>query len=348
MTDTALAAVGATNTVFFATNRVPLAPFAAPWFGYAPTPLTPDGLLFAEATVSGTIIADASSGTIDDITALSPGSLSAGSRTKLANSTRDLLIFVHGFANSFNDAITRAAYNREWLAQSGLPAADMDVLAFTWPSSGSLISIPPDFPDDAYLADQGRASASGYHLAHFLNEASKLFTGFDPGLKRRVILLAHSMGNWALQAGVEAFFAQVPLPPLRFDEVVLAAADEEATTFGAPDGTRLSLLPKIAGRVSVYSHETDVALAVSRVVNGNIRLGQFGADGKADSAKYPPESFRNVDCTGVHDYDWLNPVDATHQYYRRSPTVRADIAALIGGAAVAPGVSKLSTAELVA
>jgi len=31
----------------------------------------------------------------------------------------------------------------------------------------------------------------------------------------------------------------------------------------------------------------------------------------------------------------------THQYYRRSPTVAADIAALIGGEAAAPGVSSL-------
>ena len=44
----------------------------------------------------------------------------------------------------------------------------------------SVIAVPPNFPDAAYVADQGRASKSGYHLAHFFNEVSKLFTGFDP------------------------------------------------------------------------------------------------------------------------------------------------------------------------
>jgi len=194
------------TTIYFATNRKPLDPFAAPWFAFDPAPLTPEGLIFAEATVSGTDVADQSSGNIDEIKNDQPATFSANSLTALVNSPRDLLVFVHGFANSFEDAIKRAAYNREWLAESGAAAANMDVLAFTWPSSGSLISVPPEYPDDAYLADQGRASKSGYHLGHFLNELSKLAALFDPAANRRVILLAHSMGNWALQAGIESFF----------------------------------------------------------------------------------------------------------------------------------------------
>src|SRR3984885_1816573 len=329
------------TTVYFATNRKPLDPFQAPWYGFDPAPLTPDGLIFAEATVSGTVIAVQDSGTIDAIDNISPTTFSAASRTVLTNSPPDPLIFIHGFAHRFEAAITRAAYNREWLAEPGVAAADMDVLPFTWPSSGSVVSVPPSFPDDAYVADQGRAGKSGYHLAHFLNEVSKLFTGFDPAAKRRVILLAHSMGNWALEAGVEAFFYQVPPPPLAFDEVVLAAADEVATSFETPDGGRLARLSGISKRISVYSNDVDVAMFLSMAVNRNDRLGKDGADNKTNTTLYPPATFRNVDCTGVDDYNKLDPIDATHQYYRRSPIVRADIAALIGGGTVKPGVSSL-------
>jgi esterase/lipase superfamily enzyme len=329
------------TTVYFATNRKPVDPFADPWFGFDVAPLVPEGLTFAEATVSGTVIADQGSGTIDAIANVAQSSFAADTRTALTNSPKDLLVFIHGFANSFHDAITRAAYNREWLAESGVAASDMDVLAFSWPSSGALISVPPEFPDGAYVADQGRASKSGYHLAHFLNELSRLVTGFDPAANRRIILLTHSMGNWSLQAGVEAYFYQVPPPPLMFDEVVLAAADEVATTFEAPGDQRLSYLPKIAKRISVYSHSTDVALVFSQAINHNLRLGREGPDNKHDAALYPPATFRSVDCTGVRDYDWLDPIDATHQYYRRSSIVRTDIAALIAGGAVSPGVSSL-------
>jgi len=329
------------TTVYFATNRKPLEPFQAPWYGYDSTDQTPDGLVFAEATVSGTDTGVQDSGTIDSIDNISPGALSVASRTALTNSTRDLLIFIHGFANSFEDAIKRAAFNRQWLEESGLPAANMDILAFTWPSSGRLISLPPDFPDRAYEDDQSRAGASGYHLGHFFNEVSNLFTGFDPTVGRRVILLAHSMGNWALQAGVEAFFFQFPPPPLSFDEVVLAAADEEATSFEAPDGKRLSRLLDMSGRISVYSNRHDIALLFSNLVNGNRRLGQDGPDEKTDTALYPPATFRSVDCSSVTDYDWFIPADASHQYYRRSHAVRADIAQLIGGQGGTPGISSL-------
>ena len=34
-----------------------------------------------------------------------------------------------------------------------------------------------------------------------------------------------------------------------------------------------------------------------------------------------------LDCAEVNDYDLWNPPDASHQYYRRSPKVRADIVA---------------------
>lgn len=333
------------TTVYFATNRLPLNPFQAPWYGFEAAPQTAAGLIFAEASVSGTNLADESSGTIDAIGNVSDTSFAADTRTALTNSPRDLFVFVHGFANAFEDAITRAAYNQLWLARAGIAAADMDVLAFTWPSAGALISVPPHYATDAYTADQLRAGASGYHVAHFLNELANLVKGFDPAAKRRVILLAHSMGNWALQGGVEAFFYQFPPPPLMFDEVILAAADEVAETFEVPNGGRLSFLPKIAKRISVYASEIDVAMFLSMAVNRNDRLGFKGAENKDNQTLYPPATFRSVDCTSIDDYSWIDPPDATHQYYRRSPTVRADIAALIAGQPVAPGVSKLTVAE---
>jgi hypothetical protein len=50
---------------------------------------------------------------------------------------------------------------------------------------------------------------------------------------------------------------------------------------------------------------------------------------KTDTALYPPARFRMPDCAEVNDYDLLNPPDASHQYYRRSPKVRADIVAVM-------------------
>jgi hypothetical protein len=100
-------------------------------------------------------------------------------------------------------------------------------------------------------------------------------------------------------------------------------------------------LRDLSSRISVYSSQRDVAMDLSMAVNHNRRLGFEGPASKANQAIYPPDVVRSVDCTQVFDYFGLIPPDAIHQYYRRSETVRADIAALMARQAVAPGVSAL-------
>ena len=116
-----------------------------------------------------------------------------------------------------------------------------------------------------------------------------------------------------------------------FDEVILAAADEVANTFEAQHGTRLSRIADLAKRVTIYYSRKDAILWLSAAVNGNARLGHDGPDDKADPGKYPPNLFRMMDCTEVSDF--FPPIlsEQTHQYYRLSPTVRADIAAVMNG-----------------
>src|SRR5580704_14608727 len=76
----------------------------------------------------------------------------------------------HAFANAFEAAFSRAAFNREWFASSPVAGEDMTVLAFSWPSEGALIAVPPHFLSGAYRADQARAGSSGADLAWFLDE----------------------------------------------------------------------------------------------------------------------------------------------------------------------------------
>ncbi|TMJ43368.1 MAG: alpha/beta hydrolase, partial [Alphaproteobacteria bacterium] len=91
----------------------------------------------------------------------------------------------------------------EWFASSPVAGADMTVLAFSWPSDGQ-IAVPPHFLSGAYQADQARAGSSGAHLAWFLDEVKSLRDEAKrQNPRRRVVLLAHSMGNFALAAGVQ-------------------------------------------------------------------------------------------------------------------------------------------------
>jgi hypothetical protein len=101
-------------------------------------------------------------------------------------------------------------------------------------------------------------------------------------------------------------------------------------------------LRNLALRISVYSSRRDIAMDLSHWVNHNQRLGFDGPDDKSNELTYPPATFRSIDCTNVYDFPSFLPIDATHQYYRRSKTVRADIAKLMGNQPVEPGQSELS------
>jgi esterase/lipase superfamily enzyme len=251
------------------------------------------------------------------------------------------LVFIHGFDNSFVDAIKRAAFNREFYAASGVPEADTTILAFTWPSAGKLFASLPNPPDGAYLRDRDMSGQSGPHIASFLvNVLDLVRRTRDAG--KRAFLLAHSMGNHALAAAMAA--GPVAAGPT-CHEAILAAADEVYTTLATP-GAGMYGLRALADRISVYSSHRDIAMMLSRSINHTQRLGFDGPINKTDPTTYPPATIRSVDCTDVYDFPSWIPIEATHQYYRRSKTVRADIVKLMSGEPVADGVSALSASLL--
>ena len=314
------------TAVYFATNRKP-DPNETGGFGADIVANDPAAMTYATAEVTGIDLADETSGAITDISDRTQGKFADPAVSAIVGAGKNLLIFIHGFDNTFNDAIRRAAFNREWFAASGVAAADTTVIAFTWPSAGKLIAAPPHFPPEAYLADQAQAGKSGFHLTCFLSVIDQLRVGYRAqNPTGRIFLLAHSMGNYALQAGVQAWFGGRGSQDLMFDEVFLPGADERYNSFLEPNGMRLSDLPELSGRISVYYSRRDVAMYLSQAINLTFRLGFDGPDEKANTTDYPTAMFRILDCTDVEDFDALNPPDATHQYYRRSKIVRADIA----------------------
>ena len=315
-------------TVYFATNRVAQGP-TTDWHSYGADiipPMDPSRMIYAEAFVQGTDLALEGSGTIAAISHPQTGGFETGVVQDIVGSGKNILIFIHGFANSFLNSIARAAYNREWFAASGANAADTTVIAFSWPSLGQLLAAPPHLLPDDYLRDQAQAGRSAFHIASF-------FANLQPTLTqlrtqgRRVFLLAHSMGNFALAGAVESWFSHGNQPVALFDEVFLPAADERWDSLTLPIGARLTRLSALTPRISIYYSIRDIALYLSIAVNFIPRLGHEGPIHKTDAALYPPTRFRILDCAEVNDYDLWNPPDASHQYYRRSPKVRADIVA---------------------
>lgn len=319
------------TTVYFATNRA-LTGAAADWRSYGANiaaPSDPAAITYATAFVDNTNLTADKTGAIQQIQNVQQGGFSQSATDDLSAPGRNLLVFVHGFANNFENAITRAAFNREWFAQSGISEADTTVVAFSWPSLGRLLSLP--FPWVDYQRDQIMAGQSALHLMTF-------FANLEPVIAQarvggcRVFLLAHSMGNLGLQGAVESWFSHGNGNAFLFDEAILAAADERYDSFDFPEPGRFSALHRLARHISIYFSAGDAVLSLSMAINlGAKRLGQDGPHDRYDTTKFPPSQYRMVECSGFRDYAF--DFASSHQYYRRSPGVRTDIAQTMAGAA---------------
>ncbi|OQX04549.1 MAG: hypothetical protein BWK76_28570, partial [Desulfobulbaceae bacterium A2] len=110
----------------------------------------------------------------------------------------DLLVFLHGYNVTFEEAAQRAAQLAWDLLFSGR------VLLFSWPSLGSL---------PWYVADEERAAAAAAPLHELLQLLAE-------GPWNKVHLLAHSMGNRVLLSGL----ADQAWPNSKLSQIVFVAA----------------------------------------------------------------------------------------------------------------------------
>lgn len=207
---------------------------------------------------------------------------------------RPLLLFVHGFRVTFEEAALRAAQLAHDLRFNGT------VLLFSWPSTGSV---------DAYPRDEEAVELAENHFSELLAAVDAM--GF-----KSVQLVAHSMGTRLVTRVLRQRIAEKkPLPNIK--ELMLAAADVNAEVF------RANLAPPLADRtpprVTIYASSSDVALIASKIVHRFARVG----DTKPSVFTYPP--FETVDASACA------PISRAfgHSYVFDSPSVLADMALLI-------------------
>lgn len=265
---------------------------------------------------------------------------------------RPTIAFVHGFSNGFWDSIERAGMIAAYYtAQDFYP----NVFVFSWPSRGPTVGIPTPIVD--YAHDRANAERSGDAMARALRILLRYADNLpaDAWCNQKIHLLAHSMGVYALRYAVQALLAAPPITPpdvgrdigpspqmaaamaampegpsviarLRgfFDEVVLAAADEDEDAFGDPK--KLRLLPRMAARVSVYHTREDWIL--SRLSKYSKFNGpRLGTDGPENIATIS-DKVRAIDVSKAADY--FDEMQG-HQYYRQFDAVRDDIVAVLRG-----------------
>ena len=161
-----------------------------------------------------------------------------------------LLVFIHGFNVTFEQAAHRAAQLAYDLPYAGVP------VFYSWPSNGNVTDYPDDETDVEWTVP---------HLHGFLQDLVER-TG-----AQKINLIAHSMGNRALAAALRAIAAESEAPV--FNEVILTAPDIDAEVFARDIAPAIR---PVAERITLYASANDWALHASEEWHGYPRAGDAG------------------------------------------------------------------------
>ncbi|MGH6835993.1 MAG: alpha/beta hydrolase [Methylocella sp.] len=174
-------------------------------------------------------------------------------------SNRDVLLYVHGFNTSYDEARFRLAQIVDDARFGGVS------VLYTWPAAGSLLD---------YGAAKESATIARDALSKLLHRLSELP---DVG---RVHILAHSMGAWlAMEALRENAIAGSPDLNDKLGDVMLAAPDIDLNVF------RRQLARLDPSHVFVLVASNDRALSLSRTLAGDRqRLGALDPNNPSDRA----------------------------------------------------------------
>ena len=207
---------------------------------------------------------------------------------------RQVLVFIHGFNNRFEDAVFRFA---QVVHDSDAPVVPV---LFTWPSRGSVL---------AYGYDRESTLYSRNALEKLLNAIAR-----DPAVGE-ISILAHSMGNsLALETLRQMAIRDGRVAP-KIRNVLLAAPDvdvdlaKEAIMDMGPKTKRPAF--------TLFVSQDDRALAVSRRVWGSsARLGAINPDQEPFRTQIERANVTVVDLTKLRAGDALH-----HGKFAESPEV---------------------------
>jgi esterase/lipase superfamily enzyme len=229
------------------------------------------------------------------ITALEPAP-QVGDLLNQATSGRDVLIYIHGYNQTFENAVLDAARLSDGIRFAG------ETMAFSWPSRAKLTE---------YNFDRESATWSRDALDQVLGD---LLASPTIG---RVNIVAHSVGTMLTTEALRQLYARLgDYAADRVGAIVLASPDIDMDVFTAA-------IPKIgplAPKITIITATDDRALAVSRFVNGSTT--RVGA---AEKTQLENMGLRVIDAS-AQGWGMLN-----HDLFLTNGNIRKAIRDAIGG-----------------
>lgn len=207
-----------------------------------------------------------------------------------------VLVFVHGYNASFEDAARRAAQLAYDMAFPG------PTVLYSWPSGDELLT---------YIRDEEAARNAWRQMAEVLDPLTRLGSGVP------VYLVAHSMGNRVLTQGLAELLRRRPGAYLAIREVVLASPDIGEEEFRQRWVHELNSAN--APRFTLYASNHDLPVKFSAWLHGEPRLGSGGPG----IAVFP--SLDSIDASRI-TREWFG---LSHSYFGDNDTLISDLYQLI-------------------
>lgn len=244
---------------------------------------------------------------------------------------KHLTLFIHGYDNDWNAAVTRYDTVAQQMFDS--PNSLEKLVLFDWPSKGSLLG---------YLPDRAEARKTADDLTSVLEELYDWMSGkqeaaaenLDNACRAKTSIIAHSMGNYALEYAMNHLWTRKNRPLLvsLMQEVLMVAADVDNDLFR--NGENVSHgdgegLANLSYRITaLYTGRDDVLGASAGLKHfGKRRLGRAGLD---DTCPVP-DNVWDIDCSTLIDPK-VNGITVHGEYF--NPTedrVYALLRALLEG-----------------
>ncbi|HUI20170.1 MAG TPA: alpha/beta hydrolase [Methylocella sp.] len=209
-----------------------------------------------------------------------------------ATPRKQVLVFVHGFNNHFEDAVFRFA---QFVHDSG--ASEVVPILFTWPSRGSVF---------AYGYDRESANYSRDALEDGLRTLSK-----NPEVNE-ITIVAHSMGNWVTLEALRQMAIRDGRVAEKIRDVMLAAPDVDVDLARE----QISGMGSKKPRFTLFTSLDDHALALSRKFWGEPRLGAIDPNQEPEKTVLAREGIDVIDLTGISSPDELH-----HGTFAQNPRI---------------------------
>jgi esterase/lipase superfamily enzyme len=209
---------------------------------------------------------------------------------------RDVVMYVHGYNQTFENAVLDAARLSDGIKFAG------DTMAFSWPSRAQLLN---------YDYDRESAMWSRDGLDQVLEDLLA-----SPAVGR-VNIVAHSVGTMLTTEALRLLYAKLgDYAADRVGAIVLASPDIDMDVFT----TAIPKIGPLAAKITIITATNDRALAVSRLVNGSTT--RVGA---AEKAQLEQLGLRVIDAS-AQGWGVLN-----HDLFLSNAGIRQAIRDAIGG-----------------